>query len=324
MPIIEPSSYRPPWPLRLSPHLETIYPTLFRRLPRVAYRRERIDTPDGDFLDLDWSAAGRPRGIVIVSHGLEGSSASHYVKGMIAAVQAAGWDGVAWNYRGCSGEPNRMLRSYHSGATDDLHAVVSHVLAAARPQAVALVGFSLGGNLTLKYLGERGAHDERLRAAAAFSAPCDLAASSRRIGSPPNRLYMWRFLRSLRRKIRDKMAAHPGQIDDAGYSGIRDFQGFDDRYTAPLNGFRDAEDYWAKAASKPFLGRIRVPTLLIQARNDPFLTESCLPRDEALANPFLHLEIPEHGGHVGFTEFNHGGRYWSERRAVEFLDLATR
>lgn len=321
MPLVEPTRYRAPWPLRLSPHVETVFPTLFRRPPRVAYARERIATADGDFLDLDWSAGGDggARGVVIVSHGMEGSSASHYVKGAVAAVREAGWNAVAWNFRGCSGEPNRQLRWYHSGFTEDLHAVVAHVLAKG-PRAVALVGFSLGGNLTLKYLGERDGHDPRVRAAVTFSVPCDLAGASLRIGSPSNRLYMLSFLWSLRRKIRAKMRTHPGRIDDSGFHRIRDFKGFDDRYTAPLNGFRDAEDYWARAASLPFLGRIRVPTLLVQARNDPFLSASCHPVDEARKNPALFLEAPDHGGHVGFTRFAPDGRYWSELRIVEFLD----
>ncbi len=319
MPIIHPSTYVPPRLLR-NAHLQTIYPTLCRRVARVRYVRERIETPDGDFLDLDWAPRGAApaRGLVIISHGLEGSSASHYVRGMAHAVRSAGWDALAWNYRGCSGEPNRLLRSYHSGATGDLATVVQHALA--RHARLALVGFSMGGNLTLKYLGEAGAAvHPGVVAAVAFSAPCDLGASSRRIGHPSNRLYMARFLLSLRRKLIAKRRVLPGRIDLTGYHRMRTFKDFDDRYTAPFNGFRDAEDYWTQASSRPYLPRIRVPTLIVSARNDPFLTPECFPEEEAAASEWLHLEAPLEGGHVGFASFRPDGRYWSEVRVLDFI-----
>jgi predicted alpha/beta-fold hydrolase len=311
--------YRPPRGFT-NAHVQTIWPARTRKVDGVAYRRERIDTPDGDFLDLDWSEVGAER-VAVLSHGLEGSTGRSYMRGMARALNRRGWDVLAWNYRGCSGEPNRLLHAYHSGATDDLDVVVRHALEGGRYRRLALLGFSLGGNLTLKYLGERGrAADDRIRGAATFSVPCDLADSSAALARPTNRLYMAYFLASLRRKIKDKMALFPGQLDETGLGQIRDFQGFDDRYTAPLHGFRDAADYWARCSARPFIPDIRVPTLIVNAADDPFLGPSCYPIGEARANPYVRLEVPDHGGHVGFILFNREGDYWSELRAADFLE----
>ncbi len=316
MPIL-PSSYRAPAHLR-GGHLQTIYPALFRRVPRITRLRERLELPDGDFLDLDWAADGRNR-LAILSHGLEASSGAPYIQGMAAALRRRGWDVLAWNYRGCSGEPNRLLPFYHSGASGDLHHVVRHALAVHPAARIDLIGFSLGGNMTLKYLGEREV-SPRLHRAVAFSVPCDLACSSGRLSSRTNRFYMDRFLRTLRGKLAEKKPRYPREIDLEGIGGIRNFKQFDDRYTAPLHGFRDAEDYWARASARPFLKRITIPALLVNAANDPFLGPGCYPREEAAANPSFHLEIPADGGHVGFSSDT--GEYWSERRAAEFLHPA--
>ena len=317
MPVIA-SSYRPPFWLR-NGHVQTIFPHLFRRVRDVSYRRERIDTPDGDFLDLDWSCFGAGR-LAVLTHGLEGDSGRGYIREMVRALNRAGWDALAWNLRGCSGEPNQTPRLYHSGATEDLHAVLSHVASLARYCSVALVGFSLGGNLTLKYLGERGRDFPLpIEGAVAVSVPCDLADSAAQMEAPDCRIYMARFLRSLRNKVQAKMRLFPGMPDDAGFRRIRTFREFDDRYTAPLHGFRDAEDYWRRCSSRQFLAGIRVPTLLINARNDPFLAGGCYPVAEAEANPHLSLEMPSGGGHVGFVAFRPDGQYWSEVRAVAFL-----
>lgn len=313
MPLVR-SSYRAPAFLR-GGHLQTIYPALFRRVRKVTNRRERLELPDGDFLDLDWDSEGRDR-LVILSHGLEADSSAPYIQGMAAALKSRGWDVLAWNYRGCSGESNRLLPFYHSGASHDLHEVVSHALAAHPASRIDLVGFSLGGNMTLKYLGEREV-PARVHRAVAFSVPCDLASSSVRLASRSNRIYMDRFLRSLRDKLVEKQPRFPAQIDLNGISRIRNFKQFDDRFTAPLHGFRDAEDYWERASSRPFLGRITVPALLVNAANDPFLGSGCFPREEARASETFHLEVPEDGGHVGFLSAERD--YWSERRALEFL-----
>jgi hypothetical protein len=303
-----------------NPHLQTVFPTLARRIPPAPYRRERIATDDGDFLDLDWCARGRRR-LAILSHGLEGDSDRIYIRGMTRALVREGWDILAWNFRSCSGEPNRLLRFYHSGAWEDLARVVAHAIQRDATRDIALVGFSVGGNLTLLYLGRLGsAAPSQVRAAVALSVPCDLASSAARLARPANRLYMAYFLRSLRAKIRAKMAIRPGELDDKGFESIRTFADFDARYTAPLNGFAGAADYWRRSSSRPLLPGIARPTLLINAADDPFLAPACYPLAEARANPALTLEVPAHGGHVGFVDFNPQGRYWSEWRTCRFLE----
>ncbi len=319
MPLVTKSTYRCPG-LLANGHLQTLWPSLFRRVRVVAYARERIGTPDGDFLDLDWAKNGSQR-VAVLAHGLEGDSKRHYMLGMVNALAKRRWDAIAWNARGCSGEPNQVLRFTHSGATEDLQTVISHVTSTCDYSTIALIGFSLGGNLTLKYLGERGRElDPRIKAAVAFSVPCNLQSSSIQLAKPLNWIYMQRFLATLHGKIRAMMKIMPGKIDDRGYRELRDFKDFDDRYTAPIHGFKDAEDYWRKCSCKPFLADIQVPTLLVNARNDPFLADPCFPIEEAKENPLLQLEMPTSGGHVGFSGFNSGGEYWSETRAVSFLD----
>ena len=321
MPLLPSSTYRPPWGLgsrRGSGHLQTILPVLFRRVAPITQERERITTPDGDFLDLDWNRDHRSESLVIITHGLEGNSSNASVQGMASAFHRAGWDVLAWNLRGCSGELNHLLRTYHSGACEDLHCVIEHAVAShGSYRHIVLIGFSIGGNLTLKYLGDRGESIHHcIRGAVAFSVPCDLASSALAMESRINSIYMNHFLRDLRRKIREKALTYPEEISTKGLDRIRTFREFDGAYTAPLNGFLSAEDYWAKASSKPSLAGITVPTLLVNALNDPFLGPECFPREEAVANPHLHLELPESGGHLGFITL--GKESWPETRAVEF------
>jgi predicted alpha/beta-fold hydrolase len=318
MPVIAPSTYKAPL-LCSNPHLQTIVPSVLRRVRGVEYERERIETPDGDFLDLDWSRLGSQR-VGIVLHGMEGDSTRSYMKGMVKALNRRGWDAVAMNFRGCSGETNRLLRMYHGGETGDLHTVIGHVMATADYDQLALVGFSLGGNVVLKYLGENGSRIQPgIRAAVAFSVPCDVKGCSARLSESGNRPYTRRFLKMMRDKIRAKALMMPDRISDAGYETIKTVMEFDDKYTAPIHGFRDVDDLYEKASSRQFLNSITVPTLLINAADDPFLSQSCFPYAEAKANPQLFLEIPRHGGHVGFMTFNNGGEYWSETRACTFL-----
>lgn len=312
------SSYRSPFGFG-NGHVQSIYPALWRKVPTVDWRRERIDTPDGDFLDLDCAGSGSAR-VAILSHGLEGHANQPYIRGMARALMKRGWDVVAWNCRGCSGEPNRLLQFYHSGSSDDLGTVLAHVLASGRWKKVALVGFSLGGNQTMKLLGELShSVDERVVGAVAFSVTCDLAASSIRLGEWQNQVYMARFMKTLRQKVITKEKLFPGQLDLSGLAEMKTFKQFDDRYTAPLHGFADAEDYWTKCGSVRFLDAIRVPTLLVNALDDPFLGGRCFPREEAERNPNFWLETPERGGHVGFVTRGTDGEYWSESRAAEFL-----
>lgn len=314
MPLI-PSAFHAPFFLR-NGHAQTILPVLLPRRVRASFVRERLELADGDFLDLDWSR-GHGNRLAILAHGLEGSSTQTYIRGMAAALAKTGWDSLAYNFRGCSGEPNRLPRAYHSGETEDLRAVIAH--AAKDYATMALIGFSLGGNVVLKYLGEAPPH-VAVRAGAAICAPIDLAACARKLDvKRSNRIYLRRFIVSLVEKIEAKATLFPDVVDATGARHMRTFQQFDDRYTGPMHGFRDAADYWARASSRQFLPRITVPTLLLQPRNDPFLAPEAYPWPEAEANPHFFLETPDSGGHVGFLDLRHGLQPWSERRVAEFL-----
>ncbi|MCR9142822.1 MAG: alpha/beta fold hydrolase [bacterium] len=328
MPLIENSNYAAP-PMLRGKHLATILPSIFRSVPDAPYRRERMELDDGDFLDLDRvQITPDNHRLIILSHGLEGDSRGKYILGMVRAFTGAGWDALAWNFRGCSGEDNRLLRTYHGGASDDLARVVERALLYGQYSEIVLCGFSMGGNITLKYLGEQSTKiDKRIRAAVAFSVPCHFADCSQVLAHKSNRVYMWKFLKTLREKVRTKKARFPDEVDDTDLHLIKDFLGFDERFTAPTNGFRDAMDYWTSVSSRQFLNAIRVPALLVNAQNDPFLAPTCFPYDEARESPWLHFEAPEHGGHVGFAHFKNGtsrgkGLYWSEQRALAFVESA--
>lgn len=303
-------SYSPP-ALLFNRHLETIYPSLLRKVDLQEPRKERIGTPDADFLDLDWYEQGAAT-LLIISHGLEGNSQRAYVRGMARAFFLAGYDVLAWNYRGCSGETNRQLRFYHSGATDDLHTVVSH--AARRYTDIRLLGFSLGGNLTLKYLGEPWAHPS-IQSAVGISVPLNLYTSCLTISRPGNWIYTKRFLISLSAKIKAKPEL--GKVVDVGrLESIKTLFEFDDHFTGPLHGFAGALDYYTRCSSISFLSAIQVPTLVLNARNDPFLSPECFPET---TNSRLTLDYPARGGHVGFTRFDRNGLYWSEMKALAFM-----
>lgn len=283
-----------------------------RRVPIPDWNRRRIDLPDGDFLDIDILDEGSNKGVLLL-HGLEGTTSRTYMRAMARALSGSGASVVGVNFRGCSGEPNRLARSYHSGATEDLRAVLDAI--AGQFEHVQAVGFSLGGNMLLKYLGEEGSAS-RIQRAVAISVPCDLAGSADELAKRQNRLYMWNFMRSLREKMRQKAAAHPGEVDTCGLDSMTTFHEFDDQFTAPLHGFRDAHHYWASCSSMHFLADIRVPTLLLNAKDDPFLSEGCFPDEACSASSFVYLETPERGGHVGFLD---GDQTYAERRAVAFL-----
>lgn len=318
MPIIESSSYKPPIGFH-SGHVQSIYPALFRLIRGVTYHRERIDTPDGDFLDLDWCLQNSDR-LLVLTHGLEGNSQGSYILGMGRAFRALGWDILAWNQRGCSGFDNRTVRTYHSGATEDLDKVVRHAIENRHYRSIILIGFSLGGNMTLKYVGERGNDiHPKIKKAIAFSVPADLESSSRSLSRKDNRIYMEHFLISLRKKVAKKRDRFPGILPMNNLKLVQNFGQFDDIYTAPAHGFKDAMDYWRKCSAVRFLSGIRIPTLLINAKNDPFLAAECFPYGPADDNDSFFFESPNHGGHVGFVAFNNRGRYWSESRALEFI-----
>ena len=311
MPVIH-STFAPPVLLR-GAHVQTLLGAVLPRGKSVRYTRERLELADGDFVDLDWSRVGADR-LVVISHGLESASSDSLTRGVIAAVNAAGWDALAWNFRGCSGEPNRLPRFYHSGETGDLAAVIAR--ATCDHSRVALVGFSLGGNMTLKYLGEAPPHPA-VCAGIAISAPIDLASSTRQLDAHSgNRFYLRRFLRKLAAKVEAKALHFPDAFDTHGLREIRSFAEFDDRFTARLHGFRDAADYWTQSSARPLLPRIGIPALLLNALDDPFLAPESFPEPEAQANAQFTLEMPRHGGHLGFIDASGS---WLERRIVQFL-----
>ncbi len=315
MPLTSDSSYRRPnW--LFSGHLETIYPALFRRVEIQKPVRERIETPDGDFLDLDWFRSGHPR-LVVISHGLEGNSTRPYMLGMAREFIPKGFDVLAWNFRGCSGEMNRNLIFYHSGATYDLDTVVN--FAQTNYRELFLVGFSLGGNLTLKYLGEQKSANAKIKKGVAISVPLDLAKSCEKISTGGNIVYSRRFLASLKEKVIRKSTAFPGKLPLEPLRRISTLRDFDEIYTGPLHGFSDAAEYYQVNSSLRFLDRIEVPTLVLNAQNDPFLSDTCFPAALAKRLDLVHFEFPKHGGHVGFSGPYREKSHYSELRAVEFI-----
>lgn len=287
----------------------------------MATRRERVVTRDGDFVDLDWvdGPAGAP--LVLVLHGLEGSVRSHYVVGMLRGIAARGWRGVALNFRSCSGELNRLPRFYHSGDTDDLDEVVRLLVAREPHLRLGMVGTSLGGNVILKWLGERGEDVPKVcKGAVAISVPFDLAACARVLDRGFRRaVYTARFMRTLRRKVRDKVTAVGAFVDARAVARARTFAAYDRLVTAPLHGFADEVDYWTRSSSGRYLAAIRRRVLLINAIDDPFVPPQTLPDPATLPSGVEAIFTPR-GGHAGFLE---GPPWrltsWAERRAVEFL-----
>ena len=321
MPIL-PSSYSTPFWLR-NPHISTIWPVLFRRMnfPRgenlPPCKRVRLDTEDGDFLDMDVyppSPCVPNRGTAILSHGLEGNSRRKYILGLARLLLRAGFHVLAWTMRGCSGEPNRTERMYHMGVTEDLAAVIRHAESLDKP--ILLAGFSMGGNQTCMYLA-KGPVSPLVRAAIAISVPCDLEGAARVMDSPSCAFYMHYFLRTMLPKMKEKAARFPNFPSVEGIDRFRTFMEFDSRFTAPIYGYASAREYWKDNSILPWLPHISIPVYMLLAQDDPFCSPSCYPREAALANPYLHLEITPHGGHVGFAQS--GQVFYSEERALEFV-----
>ncbi len=310
--------YRAPWWLP-GGNAQTVWAALLARRGRVPLERVRWDTPDGDTVLVDWLRGPEEAPFVVLFHGLEGGADSHYAEATMAALAARGWRGAIPHFRGCGGEMNRLPRAYHSGDADEIDWMLERFGAiAGRPLFAA--GVSLGGNALLKWLANRGAAARGLaRAAAAVSAPLDLAAGADALERGFGRVYARMFLRTLKRKVAEKAELHPGQFDPARVAATRTLREFDDLVTAPLHGFRDAADYYARASAKPDLGAIRVPTLVLNALNDPFLPCRHLPAPRD-APPCVTLEYPATGGHVGFVTGPFPGRYdWLPRRLLEFF-----
>lgn len=309
------SDYTPPWYLR-NGHLNTLYPYLYRKQDNPGYSRSRWRTYDDDFIDLDFIRQ-QSSTLVILSHGLEGSSSSQYMIAAARHLAGLGHDICALNYRSCSGDMNRTTTMYHSGFTYDLHMIIQRI--ASDYRSVYLVGFSLGGNMNLKYStdGIYTLHPH-IRAVISVSAPIDLSASSHRISSWYNYHYQYNFLSSLLEKMEEKSKMHPGEISIGNKKRVKTLIDFDEYFTGPLHGFSGAEDYYSQCNALQFLDHVRIPTLIISAQDDPFLTESCIPYHHAAQNAFIHLLAPKYGGHVGFTSSG-TSVYWIEKKIGEFI-----
>jgi len=319
-------TYSPAWWLP-GPHARTIWSRFFRRTPPIPTRIERWDTADGDFVDLVRLAGPPASPRLLILHGLEGAPRSHYARGLFLEAARRGWAADLLLFRGCGGEPNRAARFYHSGETSDLDAVARRILADDPESPLVVAGVSLGGNVLLKWLGELAESvPDGVVAAAAVSVPYDLARASRHIDRGFSRVYQHHFLQSLRRKALAKLVRHPGLVPRAKIEAARTLYEFDDVVTAPVHGFANADDYYTRSSSIRFLTRIRVPTLLLSAFDDPFLPAEVLEDVACIAatNPFLEAEFPRAGGHVGFVSGANPWRpfYYAEWRVAEFLDRA--
>lgn len=322
MPLLT-STYRPP---RWLPggHCQTVWPFLVRRHSRPS-EPVTVPLPDGDRLVADYYPPISPPGtspaghrLLIIAHGLEGNSQRPYVVGLAETALAQGFAVLAWNFRGCGREDNLLPRFYYAGCSEDLDALV-HWCQDLPHEEIYLAGFSMGGNITLKWLGEQGAKAQArgVKAAAAVSVPCDLLGCSDVLARYRNSVYQRRFVRDLVHRLRAKAERFPGQFDLAPVSAIRSVRAFDDYYTAPLNGYDDAAEYYRECSANRFLSGIAVPTLILNARNDPFLSAGCFPQALSRDHASVYLEAPDQGGHVGFARS--GGRWWADDRVCEFL-----
>jgi predicted alpha/beta-fold hydrolase len=316
MPILD-SSYKGPYFFRKG-FVSTVYSGLFRQVNGLVQKRERITLLDGDFLDLDWSySKGKSDKLIILLHGLEGHSKRPYMTGTAKLCNENGIDAVAVNFRGCSGETNLKYRSYHSGETKDLEEVIHHILKTKHYTDIYIKGISLGGNVILKYLGERENIPSQIKAAIAVSVPCSLYGSCKELHTFKNILFHDNFKRFLVHRLKIKQLQFPNKISIAEINCIKTLKDFDDVYTSKAHGLKDALDYYEKSSSLQYLRNINVPTLIINALNDSFLSPECYPVKDAKNNPNLYLEMPKHGGHVGFVKF--GGFYYNELKALEFI-----
>jgi predicted alpha/beta-fold hydrolase len=303
-------------------HLQTLYAHFYPALPEVPYHRERWILPDGDFIDLDWVDGRVDAPLVVLFHGLEGNSSGHYATSLMDALRMRGWRGVVPNFRGCSGEANRLPRAYHSGDSAEIEMILRRLRQENGRAPLLAIGISLGGNALLKWLGESGPKAlDFVDAAAAISAPLDLTVSGRTLDAGLNRLtYTRHFLRTLKPKALNKIATHRLPLNPRDVRAAKTLYAFDELYTAPIHGFRSADDYWQRASSKPWLNSISVPTLIINAKNDPFLPASALPTPEEVSQ-VVTLDFPAEGGHVGFVTGPFPGNLsWLPKRTLGFFD----
>lgn len=319
MPFIESKYTAPRW--FQNAYLQSIYSLYLRKVPKLPYIREKVISPDNETLYLDWLPNDK-KNLVIISHGIGGDSQSRYTRGMARALSEQNWSILAWNMRGRGhSKPTSYKNHYHSGFTQDLRFIIKEHVAKKGFDTIILIGFSMGANIVLKYLGEEGEGiSPRVKAALAISAPIDLVSCAERADQKPHWIYSKRILRKLKKKHLES-----GSLKD--YFGkkdlekIRTWKDFDEQFIAPLHGFKNAHDYRLKASSKPLLGKIQIPTLLLNAKDDPLLPEECyISKENLIRNPHLHFEYPCKGGHLGFVSFDNRGYTWSEKRALEFIE----
>jgi predicted alpha/beta-fold hydrolase len=313
------SDFKPAWWLP-HPHLQTLWPVLLRKeVKTLALQHERIELPDSDFLDVVWVGRDQLGPLVLMLHGFEGSIHSHYVKGMLHALQRSGYRGLFIHFRGCSSEPNRLLRGYHSGETQDLELIVNLVRKREPHTPLAAIGYSLGGNVLLKWLSEKGENNP-LTAAIAISTPFELTKAAHRMQRGFSRFYQWYLLRCLRKRLKRKFSTPIMQHHATWLDDVKTIIDFDNRYTAPIHGFQNAHHYYLSASSRQYLSHICVPTLLLQAQDDPFMTEEVIPDPQELSS-YVQLEVTAKGGHVGFVSGHYPWKpiYWLEERVPQFL-----
>jgi len=313
------NQFKPAWWLPGS-HLQTLWPAICRSaIKNLKLERERIELPDGDFIDLDWLNKEKKGPLVLILHGIEGSIESHYAKGMLLKISQQNWRGVFMHFRGCSGEPNRLSRGYHSGETGDLNYVVEYLLKRESNLNIAAIGYSLGGNVLLKWLGETGERNP-LQAAIAISVPFELHKAAARICKGFSKLYQWYIIKCLRSRLVQKFKLCPPTFDHSLIHKVTTMYDFDDKITAPLHGFSDVKEYYGHSSSRQYLSNIHVPTLILHAKDDPFMSEDIIPEMKELS-PQVRLEVTDFGGHVGFVsgKFPWRPEYWLEERAPEFL-----
>lgn len=317
MPVIDTQDYRPSFPFT-NGHFNTIYPAFFRKLQTPKFVRQRINTVDGDFLDIDCLTNNENKKVAFLFHGLEGSTNSQYIKAMANKLFDHHYDVIATNFRGCSGTPNNKVNTYHSGFTDDLQYVIEKY--AEKYESSIIIGYSLGANVTLKYLGENpGKVHRSISKAFAVSVPIHLSDGSKELQKRVNYFYTQNFLKTLRQKIKEKNEQFPNHIDVSLLKKVNTIWDFDEYYTGPMNGFEGAEDYYSKSMSLQFLPSIKVESHIISSLDDPFLSKSCFPFAQAKKLDKVFLHATEYGGHVGF--YQKGENYWIENKIAHILRL---
>lgn len=315
MPVVNPSSYKPFLLYLGNKHIETLVPSLLARISNIPYDRERLELADGDFLDLDWMRKGNQR-LVILSAGMEGNSERHYIKRAAKYFFERGWDVLAWNYRGCSGELNRLPKFYSYAETNDFRSVINHA-ATGGYSKIALLGFSMGGCLVTKYLGEQATPHPCVKASASFSVSCNLLDSMKETEKKKNSIYSRYFINKLKEKLQSKVLLH-ATIKNIPLDKIILFDDYLRYYNIPFHGFIDSADFYAQSSCEQFIPSIKVPSLMVNALNDPILGKACYPYEAAQANSNFYLETPKTGGHLGFSLL-HTKNSWMEIRAYEFI-----